>query len=116
MKYLKYFEKKNKKEIWIVPMDETIFLIAKWKIGANNSFNWMVKREKEDDHILLHYSDNFEGDKNRDDNWTYSSVDSVDISTNKKFVDSVEFMGKVEISQEDKKRYYAEKEAEKYNL
>jgi len=115
MKHLKYFEKNNKKEIWKLPTKEPDFLIAKWKIGADKSFNWWLGEEPE--YILLHYSDNFPGGKDRDDNWTHSGVDSTDFDISKgKYIDSPEYMGEVEITDEDIERYEIEKETLKYNI
>ena len=53
MKYLKYFEKKNKVEIWKVPTKEPYFTISKNKIGAKNSFNWMSGTKNNEEYISL---------------------------------------------------------------
>jgi len=120
MKYLKYFEKKNKVEIWKVPTREPYFTKAKIKIGAKNSFNWMSDLKNNEEYILLHYSDNFPGGKDRNDNWTHSGVDATDFSDgtfgNGKYIDTPEYMGEVELSKEDMERYKIEKETNKFNI
>jgi len=113
MKYLKYFENK-KKEIWMVPTKKPYLDIATKKVGADKAaFNWIG--EKGEEYILLHYGDYFSGGKGRCDNWTFSSVNCKDFDS-KKYTDYPEFMGKVEITQDDIDKYYTEKESEKYNL
>jgi len=113
-KIKKYFEGYyNKKEIWKIPTKTPDYYIAKWKIGAGNSMNTIYGKN---DYQLLHYNDHFPGGKNRNDNWSWSDVDSHSGLSNIKFIYTPEYMGEVEITQDDIDGYYVEKEAEKYNL
>ena len=119
MKHLKYFEG-HKIEIWKVPTKEPYFTIAKEIIGAKNSFNWMSDTKNNEEYILLHYSNNFLGGKDNDDNWTFSGIDATNFrgyhARDRKYIDSPEYMGEVKLPKEYAERYIIEKDTDKYNL
>ena len=113
LKNIRPYEDYDYKEICKIPTKSPEYEICKWKIGAVCSN--LYKDSKDEDFILIHYIECFDGGKTNDENWTWSGVGSSNYE-GIKFQDLPEYKGKVEITEEDRERYYAEKEAEKYNL
>jgi len=104
MKYIKLFENKENK-IYNVPTKTPEFWIAKDKIGAGDELSFF-----DDDpigYILLHYDD--------DGDWTWSSVYSTD-PYGTRYIDKPEYMGKIEVTQDDIDEWDMRNAAKKYNL
>ena len=115
MKYIKLFEEiysnlrkfdKGNNICYKVPTKTPKFWIAQEKIGADANGFFFLDDSAQHDYVLLH-RDGIE--------WTWSPIDAEDFDGDN-YIDLPEYMGEVEVTQDEIDDWYMYKNAKKYNL